>query len=164
MIQLAWRKKREKNIIQIIMGKCNLVMDTLLRWSNFKQWFLYMTNLNLSYKALISSTLIWILICGSIVEWYAVNYSENHQSGWQFTGMIMMAIIAIPLSLLLSQISEYFKKDIGKRVYLLVTLILVPGIYLLLWSEALANWKMLESNHCLKTLCDCWISSACSIL
>ena len=98
-----------------------------------------MTNLNDSYKALISSTLIWILICGSIVEWYAVNYSENHQSGWQFTGMIMMAIIVIPLSLLLSQISEYFKKDIGKRVYLLLILILVPGIYLLLWSGALAN-------------------------
>ena len=98
-----------------------------------------MTNLNLSYKALISFTLIWIFICGSIVEWYAVNYSENHQSGWQFTGMIMMAIIVIPLSLLLSQISEYFKKDIGKRVYLLVALILVPGIYLLLWSGALAN-------------------------
>ena len=95
-----------------------------------------MTNLNLSYKALISSTLIWILICGSIVEWYAVNYSENHQSGWQFTGMIMMAIIVIPLSLI---ISEYFKKDIRKRVYLLVSLILVTGIYLLLWSEALAS-------------------------
>ena len=95
-----------------------------------------MTNLNLSYKALISSTLIWILICGSIVEWYAVNYSENHQSGWQFTGMIMMAIIVIPLSLI---ISEYFKKDIRKRVYLLVTLILVPGIYFLLWSGALTK-------------------------
>ena len=94
---------------------------------------------DLNNKALISSTLIWILICGSIVEWYAVNYSENHQSGWQFTGMIMMAIIVIPLSLLLSQVSEYFKKDIGKRVYLLLTLILVPGIYLLLWSGALAN-------------------------
>jgi len=53
--------------------------------------------------------------------------------------MIMMAIIVIPLSLLLSQISEYFKKDTGKRVYLLVTLILVPGVYLLLWSEVLAN-------------------------
>ena len=98
-----------------------------------------MTNLNLSYKALISSTLICIIICGSIVEWYAVNYFENHQSGWQFTGMIIMAIIVIPLSLLLSQISEYFKKDIGKRMYLLVTSILVPGIYLLLWSGALAN-------------------------
>ena len=115
-----------------------------LLWSRFEQWFSFMTNLNDSYKALISSTLIWILICGSIVEWYAVNYSENHQSGWQFTGMIMMAIIVIPLSLLLSQISEYFKKDIGKRVYLLLTLILVPGIYLLLWSGALANWKMLN--------------------
>ena len=98
-----------------------------------------MTNLNISYKSLIFFTLFWIVICGSIVEWYATNYFENHQSGWQFTGMIMMAIIVIPLSLLLSQISEYFKKDIGKRVYLLVTLILVPGIYLLLWSGALAN-------------------------
>ena len=98
-----------------------------------------MTNLNLSYKALIFFTLIWILICGSIVEWYAVNYSVNHQSGWQFSGMIMMAIIVIPLSLLLSQISEYLKKDIGKWVYLLMALVLVPGIYLLLWSGALAN-------------------------
>ena len=98
-----------------------------------------MTNLNLSNKVLISSTFIWILLCGSIAEWYALNHSENHQSGWQFTGMIIMAIIVIPLSLLLSQISEYFKKDIGKRVYLLVTSILVPGIYLLLWSEALAS-------------------------
>ena len=53
--------------------------------------------------------------------------------------MVMIAVIVIPLSLLLSQISEYFKKNIGKRVYLLMILILVPGIYLLLWSEALAN-------------------------
>ena len=98
-----------------------------------------MTNLNLSNKALISSTLIWIIVCGSIVEWYALNYSENHQSGWQFTGMIMMAIIVIHLSVLLGQFSENFKKDIGKTVYLLVSLILVPGIYLLLWSGVLAN-------------------------
>ena len=98
-----------------------------------------MKKINFSYERLTLFTVILIVICGSIVEWYAVNYSENHQSGWQFTGMIMMAIIVIPLSLLLSQISEYFKKDTGKRVYLLVTLILVPGVYLLLWSEVLAN-------------------------
>ena len=98
-----------------------------------------MTNLNLSNKVLISSTFIWILLCGSIAEWYALNHSENHQSGWQFTGMIMIAIIVIPLSVLLGQFSENFKKDIGKRVYLLVSLILVPGIYLLLWSGVLAN-------------------------
>ena len=98
-----------------------------------------MTNPNPSYKSLVFFTLIWIVICGSIVEWYAASYSENHQSGWQFTGMIMIAIIVIPLSVLLGQFSENFKKDIGKRVYLLVSLILVPGIYLLLWSGVLAN-------------------------
>ena len=128
------------NTAKIVENERPIKLSPLL-WSRFEQWFSFMTNLNLSYKALISSTLIWILICGSIVEWYAVNYSENHQSGWQFTGMIMMAIIVIPLSLI---ISEYFKKDIRKRVYLLVTLILVPGIYFLLWSGALANWKMLN--------------------
>ena len=95
--------------------------------------------INISYERLILFTLFLIVVCGSITEWYAVNYSENHQSGWQFTGMIMMAIIVIPLSLLLSQISEYLKKDIGKWVYLLMALILVPGIYLLLWSGVLAN-------------------------
>ena len=128
------------NTAKIVENERPIKLSPLL-WSRFEQWFSFMTNLNDSYKALISSTLIWILICGSIVEWYAVNYSENHQSGWQFTGMIMMAIIVIPLSLI---ISEYFKKDIRKRVYLLVTLILVPGIYFLLWSGALANWKMLN--------------------
>ena len=76
----------------------------------------------------------------------------------------MMAIIVIPLSLLLSQISEYFKKDTGKRVYLLLTLILVPGIYLLLWSGVLANWKMLESNHCLNLISHGWIKMDISFL
>tara|TARA_B100002051_G_C16283356_1_gene414598 strand:- start:68 stop:370 length:303 start_codon:yes stop_codon:yes gene_type:complete len=95
--------------------------------------------INISYERLILFTLFLIVVCGSITEWYAVNYSENHQSGWQFTGMIMMAIVVIPLSLLLSQISECLKKDIGKWVYLIMALILVPGIYLLLWSGVLAN-------------------------
>ena len=95
--------------------------------------------INISNERLVLFTVILIVICGSIVEWYAVNYSENHQSGWQFTGMIMMAIIVIPFSFLLSLISEYLKKDIGKWVYLLMVLILVPGIYLLLWSGVLAN-------------------------
>ena len=102
-----------------------------------------MTNLNLSYKALISSTLIWILICGSIVEWYAVNYSENHQSGWQFTGMIMMATIVIPVPLIIGTILDNYIKGMGKWFYLLTTLILVPGIYLTLWSGVLAE----ESKH-----------------
>ncbi len=95
--------------------------------------------INISNERLVLFTVILIVICGSIVEWYAVNYSENHQSGWQFTGMAMMAIIVIPFSFLLSLISEYLKKDIGKWVYLLMALVLVPGIYLLLWSGVLAN-------------------------
>ena len=95
--------------------------------------------INISYERLILFTVLLIVVCGSITEWYAVNYSENHQSGWQFTGMIMMAIVVIPLSLLLSQISECLKKDIGKWVFLIMALILIPGIYLLLWSGVLAN-------------------------
>ena len=98
-----------------------------------------MTNLNLSNKALISSTLIWILVCGSIVEWYALNYSENHQSGWQFFGMIVMATIVIPVPLIIGAILDSKIKGMGKWFFLLTTLILVPGIYLLLWSGVLAN-------------------------
>ena len=30
------KEEREKNIIQIIMGKYNLVMDTLLHWNKFE--------------------------------------------------------------------------------------------------------------------------------
>ena len=93
-----------------------------------------MKKINASHRALIFFTLIWIVVCGSVTEWYAVNYSENHQSGWQFSGMIMMAIIVIPISLVFREISEYFINDLGKWIYLLTSLILVPGIYLLLAS------------------------------
>ena len=99
-----------------------------------------MKEINISYERLILFSVILIVICGSIVEWYAVNYSENHQSGWEFTGMIMMAIIVIPISFFLSQILEYFIKDIGKWIYLLISLILVPGIYLLLASGIASSY------------------------
>ena len=102
-----------------------------------------MTNINLSYKALISSTLILIIICGSIAEWYAANYSENHQSGWQFLGMMVIATIVIPVPLIISAILDRYIKGMGKWFYLLTTLILVPGIYLTLWSGVLAE----ESKH-----------------
>ena len=111
--------------------------------SSFEQWFTKLKKINSSYRPLIFITLIWIVICGSVTEWYAVNYLENHQSGWQFTGMIMMAIIVIPISFFLSQILEYFIKDIGKWIYLLISLILVPGIYLLLASGIASSYYCL---------------------
>ena len=79
------------------------------------------------------------MICGSFTEWYAVNYSENHQSGWQFFGMIVMAAIVIPVPLIISAILDSKIKGMGKWFFLLTTLILVPGIYLLLFSGVLAN-------------------------
>jgi len=51
-----------------------------------------------------------------------------------------MAIIVIPISFFLSQILEYFIKDIGKWIYLLISLILVPGIYLLLASGIASSY------------------------
>ena len=98
-----------------------------------------MIKINISYKKLILFSVILILICGSIGEWYAVNYSENHQSGWQFFGMIVMAAIVIPIPLLIGAILDHKIKGMGKWFYLLTTLILVPGIYLLLYSGVLAN-------------------------
>ena len=113
-----------------------------------------MKKINISYERLILFSVILIVICGSIVEWYAVNYSENHQSGWQFFGMIVMATIVIPLPLIIGAILDHKIKGMGKWFYLLTTLILVPGIYLLLFSGVLANWEMWESNHCLNSISD----------
>ena len=98
-----------------------------------------MKKINISYEKLILFSVILILICGSIGEWYAVNYSENHQSGWQFFGMIVMAAIVIPMPLLIGAILDHKIKGMGKWFYLLTTLILVPGTYLLLYSGVLAN-------------------------
>ena len=95
--------------------------------------------INISYERLILFSVILIVVCGSIGEWYAVNYSENHQSGWQFFGMIVVGTIVIPLPFIFSMILEYFIKGTGKWFYLLTSLILVPGIYLLLFSGVLAD-------------------------
>ena len=54
--------------------------------------------------------------------------------------MFMMAIIVIPISLVFREISEYFIKDLGKWIYLLTSLILVPGIYLLLASGIASSY------------------------
>ena len=113
-----------------------------------------MKKINISYKRLILFSVILIVICGSIVEWYAVNYSENHQSGWEFFGMIVMATIVIPVPLIIGAILDSKIKGMGKWFFLLTTLILVPGIYLLLFSGVLANWEMWESNHCLNSISD----------
>ena len=102
-----------------------------------------MKKINISYERLILFSVILIVICGSIVEWYAVNYSENHQSGWQFFGMIVMATIVIPVPLIIGAILDSKIKGMGKWFFLLTTLILVPGIYLTLWSGVLAE----ESKH-----------------
>ena len=76
-----------------------------------------MKKINISYEKLILFSVILILICGSIGEWYAVNYSENHQSGWQFFGMIVMAAIVIPMPLLIGAILDHKIKGMGKWFY-----------------------------------------------
>lgn len=95
--------------------------------------------LNKTYERLILFSVILIVICGSIGEWYSANYSESHQSGWQFLGMIVVATIVIPLPLIIGMVLDQYIKGLGKRFYFLTTLILVPGIYLTLWSGVLAD-------------------------
>ena len=51
----------------------------------------------------------------------------------------MIATIVIPVPLIISAILDSKIKGMGKWFFLLTTLILVPGIYLLLFSGVLAN-------------------------
>ena len=52
-----------------------------------------------------------ILLITGFFEWYFVNFnSDNHQSGWHFTGAIMLLITVIGISYLITGLIEISKK------------------------------------------------------
>ena len=72
-------------------------------WDNFP--------LTSSVGNAISFITFLILLLTGFFEWYYVNFkSDNHQSGWHFTGAIMLLIIVIGISYLITGLIEISKK------------------------------------------------------
>ena len=72
-------------------------------WDNFP--------LTSSVGNAISFITFLILLLTGFFEWYYVNFnSDNHQSGWHFTGAIMLLIAVIGISYLITGLIEISKK------------------------------------------------------
>ena len=92
----------------IVFGALIIVIFLLIAGYNKKIW----DNLPLtsSWAGAISSILFFIILFSGFVEWSSNTFgSEYHQSGWHFTGAIILTSL-IPLSFLVTVFIALIKK------------------------------------------------------
>ena len=93
----------------IVFGALLIVICLLIAGYSMEIW----DNLPLtsSWAGAISSILFFIILFCGFVEWYEVNFSSDyHQSGWHFTGALILISVIIPLSLLVTVFIALLKK------------------------------------------------------
>ena len=83
-----------------------------------------------TWKRAIWSVVFLIVLNGILMEWTAINFStQPHQTGWQFTGMIMLASVTIPSSLFVTSfIGLWFEKIKIKLFFWIAVLILLGWV------------------------------------
>ena len=93
----------------IVFGALLIVISLLIAGYNMKIW----DNLPLtsSWTGAISSILFFIILFSGFVEWSSNTFSSDyHQSGWHFTGALILISVIIPLSLLVTVFIALLKK------------------------------------------------------
>jgi len=83
-----------------------------------------------TWKRAIWSVVFLIVLNGILMEWTAINFStEPHQTGWEFAGMIWLASVTIPSSLLVTSfIGLWFEKIKIKLFFWIAVLILLGSV------------------------------------
>ena len=92
----------------IVFGALLIVISLLIAGYNMKIW----DNLSLasSWTGAISSILFIIILFSGFLEWSSNTFSSGyHQSGWHFTGAIILTSV-IPLSFLVTILIALLKK------------------------------------------------------
>lgn len=83
-----------------------------------------------SWLASIGAIIFLIILNSILMEWTAVNFpTEYHQTGWQFVGMIMLASVIIPASLLVTGLISLWRKQKPKTKLFFRTAV----VFLLVW-------------------------------
>ena len=93
----------------IVFGALLIVISLLIAGYSMKIW----DNLPLtsSWVGAIGSILFFIILFSGFVEWSANTFSSGyHQSGWHFTGAIILISVIIPLSFLVTVFIALLKK------------------------------------------------------
>ena len=103
------------------------------------------------------SILFLIILNGTLMEWTAINFStEPHQTGWEFTGMIMLAVGIFPIAVLAGLIAfsielvfkkmkvatfiGHFFEKIKIKVFFWTAVVLLLWVVGPIWINSSSSW------------------------
>ena len=87
-----------------------------------------------TWKRAIWSVVFLIVLNGILMEWTAINFStQPHQTGWEFVGMIMLAGVIIPSSLLVTSFIGLWFETIKIKLFFWISIFIVPALMFAAW-------------------------------
>jgi len=95
-----------------------------------------------TWKRAIWSVVFLIVLNGILMEWTAINFStQPHQTGWQFTGMIMLASVTIPSSLFVTSFIGLWFEKIKIKLFFWIAVLILLGWVGPIWINSLSSWS-----------------------
>ena len=95
-----------------------------------------------TWKRAIWSVVFLIVLNGILMEWTAINFStQPHQTGWQFAGMIMLASVTIPSSLLVTSFIGLWFEKIKIKLFFWIAVLILLGWVGPIWINSLSSWS-----------------------
>ena len=92
-----------------------------------------------TWKRAIWSVVFLIVLNGILMEWTAINFStQPHQTGWQFTGMIMLASVTIPSSLFVTSFIGLWFEKIKIKLFFWIAVLILLGWVGPIWINSLS--------------------------
>ena len=92
-----------------------------------------------TWKRAIWSVVFLIVLNGILMEWTAINFStQPHQTGWQFTGMIMIASVTIPSSLFVTSFIGLWFEKIKIKLFFWIAVLILLGWVGPIWINSLS--------------------------
>jgi len=95
-----------------------------------------------TWKRAIWSVVFLIVLNGILMEWTAINFStQPHQTGWQFTGMIMLASVTIPSSLFVTSFIGLWFEKIKIKLFFWIAVLILLGWVGTIWINSSSSWS-----------------------
>ena len=95
-----------------------------------------------TWKRAIWSVVFLIVLNGILMEWTAINFStQPHQTGWQFTGMIMLASVTIPSSLFVTSFIGLWFEKIKIKLFFWIAVLILLGWVGPIWINSSSSWS-----------------------
>ena len=98
-----------------------------------------------TWKRAIWSVVFLIVLNGILMEWTAINFStQPHQTGWEFVGMIMLAGVIIPSSLLVTSFIGLWFEKIKIKLFFWIAVLILLGWVGSIWINGLTGSSLVS--------------------